>query len=445
MRSLSSIDSRSSRVLINVAGSFVIKGWAGVVQILLVPLVLACLGQYTNGIWMAISSILLWIDSFDMGLGNGLRNKLAGYVAKEDWQQAREAVSTTFFLLAMIVIPLVIVLVLIFGIVDVYHFLNVDPNIVGDLYKTMACTILFVGITLVLKIVGNIYLGLQLPAVNNALVVGGQTLGLVFIFVLSRISGGPLSLFEVALLSTTAPVIVYLVAMPLTFRRYKALRPSWRCFNRSMVCELFSLGVQFFVLQVAGMVLFFSTTVLISRLLSPAEVTPYQIAYRYFSFVSMLFGIVVAPLWSATTDAYVKKDFAWIRKTTSRMRLLLFGFVVLIAVMTFVAPYVYDFWVGGQYGITPALTIAMAVYTIVLLYSLYYAHILFGIGFIRLQMIVTLGEAIVFIPLAILGAKSYGVVGIIGALVLVNLVCATTNSIQYKKIMSGRASGIWVR
>lgn len=444
MRIFSSMDSRSSRIVKNIAGSFFIKGWAGIVQVLLVPLVLACLGQYENGIWMAVSSILLWIDSFDMGLGNGLRNKLAEYVAKNDWKQAREAVSTTFFLLAMIVIPLVVLLIVAFRVLDVYQLLNVDPHIVGGLYMTMACTIVFVGITLVLKIIGNIYLGLQLPAINNALVVGGQTLGLFFIFVLSRPSG-TLSLFEVALISTASPVLVYLLAMPLTFRRYKALRPSWRCFNRSMVRELFSLGLQFFILQVAGMVLFFSSSVLISNLMSPAEVTPYQIVYRYFSFVTMLFGIMIAPLWSATTDAYVKKDFAWIKSIMSRMRLVLLGFVIVIAAMTAVAPYVFDIWVGGQYGITPLLTVSMAVYTVVLLYSLCYAHILFGIGYIRLQMYVTLGEAIVFIPLAIAGARVYGIVGIVGALVLVNLACAATNSIQYRKIMSGRASGIWIR
>lgn len=439
------MNTRSRLFLKNIAGSVAIKGWAGVVQLLLVPLVLACLGQYANGIWMTISSILLWIDSFDMGLGNGLRNKLAAYVARDDWDSAGRAVSTTFFMLLAIIGPLVAVLLAATGVADVYAFLNVDAAKVGDLCRTLACTVTFVGLALVLKIVGNIYLALQLPAVNNALVVAGQTLGLAGIYIAHRTLGDHVTLFHVALISTAAPVLVYLVAMPVTFCRYAALRISWRKFDRRMVRELFSLGLQFFILQVSGMVLFFSSNLLISRWLSPADVTPYQIVYRYFSFVTMLFGIAVAPLWSATTDAYVKRDFGWIRGVTRRMNVILLGFVGLIAVMVAASPRIYALWVGGQYGITLPLTAMMGLYTAIVLYSLYYAHILFGIGHIRLQMYVTLAEAVCFVPLAMAGVNAFGLIGILGALTLVNLACAVTNRLQYKKIMSGRATGIWIR
>lgn len=439
------MNTRSQLFLKNVLGSVVVKGWSGVVQLLLVPLYLVCLGQYANGLWMTISSILLWIDTFDMGLGNGLRNKLATYVARNDWGRAGQAVSTTFFMLVAIVVPLIAVLLAVLSGLDVYALLNVDRSLVGDLSATLAGTVVFVGLTLILKVVGNIYLGLQLPAVNNALVVAGQTLGLLALYGAHRLAGGTLPLLTVALFSTAAPVVVYLVAMPLTFRRYEALRVSWRKFRRAMIGELFSLGVQFFVLQVSGMVLFFSSNLIITRLLSPAEVTPYQIVYRYFSFVTMLFSILVAPLWSATTDAYAQHDMEWIRRTTRRMNRLMLVFVALLAVMVVAAPWVYRLWVGQTYGITPQLTAMMALYTLILLYSLYYANILFGIGHIRLQMYVTLGEALCFVPLARVGVQAFGLVGILMALALVNLACAVTNRVQYGKIMSGHATGIWVR
>lgn len=89
-------DTRSNRLIVNILGSFLARFWSGVVQILIVPLTLACLTPYEYGIWMTLSSILLWIDSFDIGLGNGLRNKLAEYAALKDWTRARQAVSTTF-------------------------------------------------------------------------------------------------------------------------------------------------------------------------------------------------------------------------------------------------------------------------------------------------------------------------------------------------------------
>ena len=93
----------------NIAGSILIKGWNCIVQLLLVPITLNCLNQYEYGIWLTINSILLWIDQFDIGLGNGLRNKLAEALAKGDKEKARRLVSTTFMMLIIIVIPIVLI------------------------------------------------------------------------------------------------------------------------------------------------------------------------------------------------------------------------------------------------------------------------------------------------------------------------------------------------
>lgn len=438
------MDKRSKKVVKNIAGSFFIKGWAGVVQLLLVPVTIGCLGKYEYGIWMTLSSVLLWMDSFDMGLGNGLRNKLAEFVAREQWTEARQAVSTTFFLLICLILPLVLLLLVLAETFDVAALLNLERGSVAALTETVQVSLFFVGLTLVLKFLGNVYLGLQLPAINNLLVVAGQTLGLLGILVFDRASGR-LTLFHAALIFTFAPVLVYAAAYPVTFRLYPRLTPGISFFRRSMVRELFTMGLNFFVLQMAGLVLFFTSNLLITRILGAAEVTPYQVAFRYFSFANMLFSIIVTPLWSATTDAYAKHDFAWIRTCTSRMRKLLLGFVLLLLLMTWVSPFAYGVWVGKQVEVPFTLSALMGLYTAVILYSLYYAHILFGIGHIRLQMYVTLGEALVFIPLAICGAHRFGVEGIVGALILVNIACAVSNRLQYAKIMSGRATGIWIK
>lgn len=441
---LSSTNKRSARATINIALSFLIKGWAGGVQLLLVPLILACLGEYMAGVWLTISSMLLWMDSFDFGLGNGLRNKLAESVALDNWDEARRAVSTTFIIMLILIVPLTIIILTVLFNVDAYKFLNIDAGRLSDLYTTLTTTTIIVAVTFVFKIIGNIYLGLQLPAVNNLLVVAGQSLGALAIFIL-HLCYGELSLLQVAVASTGATVLIYMVAYPVTFHYYPKLKPSWKLFDKKMLNILFAKGIMFFILQISGIVLFMSSNILISNLLSPAEVTPYQVVYRYFSFVTMLFSIFVTPLWAATTDAYTKRDFDWIRGVTKRMYVLLALFAVLISVMLVLAPYVYEIWVGKDLYINPLLSCMMAVYIMVIIYSLYFAHILFGIGHIRVQTYTTLVEAICFFPLAYVGAKLWGTPGILAALLFVNLFCAVTNTIQYKKIISGKASGIWLK
>ncbi|MBR4218339.1 MAG: hypothetical protein IKR71_04760, partial [Bacteroidales bacterium] len=55
-------DQRTSLLRKNILGSFLIKGWSAVVVLLMVPVTLKCLGEYKNGVWLTISSILMWID-----------------------------------------------------------------------------------------------------------------------------------------------------------------------------------------------------------------------------------------------------------------------------------------------------------------------------------------------------------------------------------------------
>ena len=90
---------RSSLIQKNIMASFVIKGWSAVVVFLMVPITLNCLGEYKNGVWLTISSVMLWIDNLDIGLGNGLRNKLAAYMAHGEEQRARSLISSTFAML----------------------------------------------------------------------------------------------------------------------------------------------------------------------------------------------------------------------------------------------------------------------------------------------------------------------------------------------------------
>ena len=112
------------------------------------------------------------------------------------------------------------------------------------------------------------------------------------------------------MLYTAAPLVVYLLAFPVTFMwLYPQLMPRMQSVRRGMLQQLFGMGVKFFVLQLAGIVLFATSNLILSRLCGPEAVSPYQVAFRYFSIATMLFGIVIAPIWSATTDACVRGDY----------------------------------------------------------------------------------------------------------------------------------------
>lgn len=434
-------DARTALVKKNIIGSFLVKGWNCVVQFLLVPITLHCLTQYEYGVWLTVNSILVWIDQFDIGLGNGLRNKLAEAMAKGEKERAGILVSTTLFTLIGVIVPVVLLAIALLHEVDCYSLLNVDRNIVPNLNGLLAVLVALVGGTFVLKVIGNIYLGLQLPAVNNLLVVSGQTIALLLILLLSLQDVH--SLYAVAVVYTASPLLVYALSWPLTFHKYGFLSPSLRKFRKEELNGIFSLGITFFFIQVAGLVIFASSNILITNLLSPADVTVYQISYRYFSLVVMLFTLISAPLWTATTDAYTKHDMEWIRVMERKMRRVMAFFLLCLACMYAASKMFYNVWVGKDIHISWGLSAMMAMYVAVLMFSTCYSNILFGIGKLRVITMATILEAVMYIPLSILLGRHYGLYGVVGALILVNMLCAVCNKIQFSKLISGKAHGLW--
>ena len=176
-------NARSKKVIQNILASFFIKGWSGVMQLLLVPLTLACLSNYEYGVWMTISTMLVWIESMDIGLGNGMRNMLATYRAEGYDEKAKQVVSTCFYSLALFMLFVGIILYVIEHYINFYAFLNVDANVVNNLSLVIQLSTIIVCATFVFKFIGNVYLALQLPAINNLLLVFGNTLSFVGIFV----------------------------------------------------------------------------------------------------------------------------------------------------------------------------------------------------------------------------------------------------------------------
>ncbi len=436
---------RTSLIKKNVLASFFIKTWTALVQLLLVPLTLSCLGVYGNGVWLTIGSILLWIDNLDIGLGNGLRNKLAVYMARDDINKAREMVSSTFAMLVIIIIPSAILMIVGELFIDNYHLLNVDHSKVPQLDIILLVTTILVCMTFVFKFLGNFYMGLQLPAINNLIGCLGNTLILLGTFIVYK-SGGH-SMLLIALVNTGAPLLVYLICYPITFMgRYKMLSPSLRFVTVSAIRELFSLGIKFFLLQIPAIILFFTSNILISHLFSPSMVTPYQIAHRYFTVTMTLFTIICVPYWTATTDAYERKDFAWIKKANKTLNKIMLFILVIIAVMTILSESVYHIWIQEKAYIPFSITLISAVYQFVILLSMRYSFVLNGIGALHLQLVFTMVAAIMYLPLAIfVGKTTHNINDLLIVMCLVHLPGLIINYIQYHKIIKGKATGIWIK
>jgi len=437
---------RSQNIKKNILYSVLIKGGSIVISFLLVPLTLGYLGAVDYGIWLTLSSVVAWFGFFDIGLGNGLRNKFAEALALGNKELARSYVSTTYFGLTVIFGILWLIFIVVSFFIDWNAIFNAPPDQSQNLQVLIVYVFSLFLIRFVLKLLSVIIIADQRPAISNTFDPLSNVISLIVIYFLTITTKG--SLMYLGMAVTASPVVVLGVASIYFFGRdYRDYRPSVSYVRMSQLKELTGLGFRFFIIQIAVLVIFSTDNMIIAQVLGPEQVTPYNIAFKYFNSVTMAFAIIMTPLWSAYTHAYTKNDIPWIRNITrklTRFWLLILATVILMIVVS--GPF-YSIWVGDQIKIPFLITLFMGVFILISTWNNVYVYFINGTGKIRLQLYSSVISAAVNIPVSIYFARDLklGAAGVIIATCICLFPGTILAPIQYFKILNKTAGGIWAK
>ncbi len=434
--------SRTVKAKKNISASFLIKGLNILINFAFVPLTLSYIDETRYGIWFTVSSVIGWFYFLDVGLGNGLRNKLAEALARGETELARRYISTAYAALLGIIAVIYVLFVMLFGYLDWTVIFNAPRELNHEIGRLIFIVFSFFCLRFVLNLITVILTAMQNPAFKDAFNLAGSLLAFIIVFILTKTTRGSLVLLGAAL--TFSPVFVLtLGTLILFFSKYKIYRPAPRLVRLAYVRDLLNIGVQFFVIQISAIVLFTTDNMIITQILGPEAVTPYNIAFKYMSAVTLLFGILVTPFWSAITEAYVKKDFTWIRRVIKKLMHIWLGVVVLVVIMVAASPLVYTLWIGDKVDIPFQLTLLMGLFVIITSWSSIFVQFINGVGKIRLQLYHAVLVGIINIPLSIWLAGYFDARGVIMATIICQAIGAMWVPIQYYKIVNERARGIW--
>lgn len=443
---------RTRRININIVGSLVIKGVSVLTGFILVPVTLDYIGTYHYGIWLTISSFLLWFSFFEIGLGNGLRNNLAKAIAENNYSLGKEYVSTTYALLVLIFGMTLLVFYGVNPFVNWMFVLNtdVDPKL---LEKVASIVFTFCFIRFVVKLIGVVLVADQRPALANMLDPIGNVLSLCLILILKDISVHYEPLLCLSFIMSSMPVVVMLIFSIFFFgKKYRKIAPSIKSIRLEHSGKLLSLGAKFFLLEMFFLILFQSSNILIAHFFGQEEVASYNIAFKYFNILSMLFAIIVAPYWSAYTEAWVRQDIEWIKKSVNfqlKIWCCLVGFCV---IMLSCSDAFFSIWLGSEtvrsLNISFDLKLLLVIYVIVASFGRVFTVFVNGIGLLRVQIISRfLGVTLFFILIYFFIKKmNMGVEGIIFAIICADFYSIFVAPIQYRILINNMdGHSIWYK
>lgn len=437
---------RSIEAKKNIAGSFLIKAASMIVSFLLVPITIDYINPTQYGIWLTLTSMVAWVALFDVGLTQGLRNKFAEAKALGEMDLARTYVSTTYYYITLIFVLCAIVLICINQFVDWYSIINISESDGAQLNLLVTIIILYFCLQFIFQIIKTVIIADQKPATSSLIDLIGQILVLITIFLLTKFTSG--SLIYLAIVIGGIPVITLIIFNIYFFNnKYYEFRPSLKFVNKAYSKDLISIGGKFFVLQIAAMVQYSTTLFLIAHYFNPESVTSYNIAFKYFLSLQMIFMIFITPLWSSTTDAYFQSDYSWIIRAMKKYLYLLIPFALFGLLMLVFSDQFYIIWLGTSYiKIDFWISFFCFISILTSMFSSVFVNIVNGMGTLKIQFVSSIFTSILFLVLCYLFIQilGYDVWSIIFASILSNVYGYLIAPIQvYKVLIDKSSNSIW--
>ena len=436
---------RSSKAKKNIAALTLLKGISVLCALVNVPLTIDYVSSYEYGIWLTISSLITWLSFFDLGLGNGLRNKFIEAVQTGKHKLAKIYVSTAYAIISIIVTLVAVTAIAISWNLDWSRLLNAHADLESQLQWTIMIAIINFSMLFILGLNRSLLNAIQMPAIASMFDTASQVLLCLVLLVLTQFGNGSLVYLALAMGGTS--IFVLLISNAWTFSHLlKQYKPSLKYVRFSMAKNIMSLGIMFFFLQIIAILFYQANNLIISHFVGPEEVTVYNIAYQYMQILTMIFNILITPFWSAYAEANVKGDYLWMKSTTSRLIKIVGMIALLGVVMIAVSPAFYKIWLQGKVEVPLIVTILVFGFHISNIWSTLWTQLLCGFGKIRLQLICSTLCCLTYLPMAIYGCQRFGLVGLLTAS-LISFVLFTSwfGIIQVRKLIGHTATGIWNR
>lgn len=435
-------DTRNRMLRNNILFSGILKIISLSTSLLIIPITINYLNNEIYGIWMTITSVLFWINTFDIGLGNGMRNYLTGAISRKDFNLGRRYISTTLALLTVIALTMAIITSVPMSILDFNQFFNTKALSNEGLRNALIVAIGFTLLNFVVKNIGLIFVAMQKYAINDLLSVSGNVIALGIIYLLTKFTTGNL-LYVVLAYTATHSLIFMLAAIPL-FIKHPELRPSFKYFDKGLTRQIIGKGLSYFVIQISScLVIFGAANMFITQYCGPSAVTTYNIAYKYFNLLVIAYTIILAPMWNAYTDAYVKGDMKWIANNFNRT-LKLWGVSVIGGIIMLLGCQIfYHLWIGDNVSVPFTVSLSTLIYVCFFNLNNCVTYLINGLNKLKVQIVTSLAFTAIYVLVVLSIGDKLGIEGVVLCMAGSYASMSIIHLYQCRLLIKNKAKGIW--
>jgi O-antigen/teichoic acid export membrane protein len=413
---------RYRKASITASASLIQKALTIVISFASVPLTVHYLGPERYGVWLTISSLLVWMAMTDFGLaGNALINVLSEANGKDDRLAAQQYTSSAVWALTVIATIFATAMIASFRFIPWSSIFKVATVSSHELATACALALAFFILGLPLGVQYSIYSAYQDGFLSNAWGIAMNMCSLVALVIVTRLHGG-LPLLVLAL-SGTRTCLACLNLWYLFFKRYRWLMPvpsavRWHCVRR-----LFKLGMKYLVTQLGALGIYQSQPMIITQFLGPAKVMIFIIAQKVITLPLDLVFMATAPFVPAFGEARARNDWKWIKSAYRNATLasVAIGLPMMLLIALIAKPLI-RVWAGPEAVPDTSLILWLNAYNLLGLVLMVTGQFLIGVERVTVLAVSMVLCALATIGLGIWFGRGIGLSGVAMAMAISKLI-----------------------
>jgi O-antigen/teichoic acid export membrane protein len=398
--------------------NFASTGLGMLALIITVPMTLPYLGQERFGVWMTVASFAGMLSFMDLGVGNGLINRVAAAKATGDHCKLQFTITHGLAVLSIIGLFIAALLLSLSSLLPWNRLIKVTSAIATEeARKAISIFVVLFAASIPIGGIQKILQGLQNAWMVHLVKGLGSLLSVVLVCFLARgEAGSPELLLATYGVQTFIPLLLIAIVVKKKLIGMPTINGAvWISETRSLV----HIGGLFFVLQIGTLIGWGGDSLIVSSMLGASEVSKLVLVQRLFQFVTLPLMIINAPLWSAYADANARNDKDFLNKTLRKSLVVTLCTSILVSfVVTIFSSYIFALWTRESIKVPLLLVVYYSIWAVFEATGSAFAMFLNGVGEVRVQIFCASLFCMFALPLKYILVSSYGLPVIILATIM---------------------------
>ena len=303
-------------IALSGAASIAAKIVTALVGLASVPMIVHYVGKDQFGLWMVVSSLVVWMQLADFGITNGLTNALSEAYGRDD----PEAASS--YLSAALALTLLIALICLLPLFAAYLWVpwaRVLKLAQVDLAAMANNAFLLVGLAFVINIpvslVTRVYGAYQRSYVTSLTQAISSVVSFLGMWVAVQCG---VNLLWLVAISVFTPVLLNLGLWLWISNLDMAPRVRYVSINRGSISRVANSSVPLFFFQCGALLVNQLVNFIIARVANLSLVADYNMILRIYLFVFAIAAAFSGPFYAAIREAFERSDRRWVTKAIQR-------------------------------------------------------------------------------------------------------------------------------